>query len=445
MAEVVPMPKLGFDMAEGTLVRKLKQAGENVAKGEIIAEIETDKATVEVEAYVGGVIKGWVVEEGMSVPVGSPMLVIAEPGETVDIEALTGRKAPGAAPVPAATPHPPKGVEGSAPVAAAAAAPPTAAAATTATGRVLASPVARKIASDAGVDLRQIAGSGPNGRIVKRDVEAFLKAAAPVAAPAPAPVAPAIVSAPEDKIIPLTKLRSIIARRMAESTSTIPAIYLTLEVDMAAALELRKQVNAVLPEERKTSVNDFIIKAAALALRRFPNLNASFGGDKIIQKGRVNIGNAVAVPAQPAFEKREAPLSRLAPPAAVPSGLLTVVVQDADVKPVAQIAAEMKAMAARAREGKVQPGDIEGSTFTVSNLGMYGIEHFTAIINLPEAAILAVGAAREVPVIKDGQLVPGVRMKMTCAADHRVTDGAEVAQFLQAVKGFLEEPLRLLV
>ncbi|MCS6909561.1 MAG: 2-oxo acid dehydrogenase subunit E2, partial [Anaerolineales bacterium] len=178
-----------------------------------------------------------------------------------------------------------------------------------------------------------------------------------------------------------------------------------------------------LPEERKTSVNDFIIKAAALALRQFPNLNASFGGDKIIQKGHVNIGNAVAVP----------------------SGLLTVVVRDADVKPVAQIAAEMKAMVARAREGKVQPSDIEGSTFTVSNLGMYGIEHFTAIINLPEVAILAVGAAREVPVVKDGQLVPGVRMKMTCAADHRVTDGAEVAQFLQAVKGFLEEPLRLLV
>lgn len=417
MAEVVPMPKLGFDMAEGTLVRKLKQVGDNVAKGEIIAEIETDKATVEVEAYAGGVIKGWVVEEGTSVPVGSPMLVIAEPGETVDIEALTGRKAASAAPAPAPA---------TAPATAAAATP---AAATTATGRVLASPVARKIASEAGVDLRRIAGSGPNGRIVKRDVEAFLKAsppapvvtpiAAPKAAPAPAPVAVQT----EDKVVPLTKLRSIIARRMAESTSTIPAIYLTLEVDMAAALALRKQVNALLPDERKTSVNDFVIKAVALALRQFPNLNASFAGDKIIQKGRVNVGNAVAVP----------------------SGLLTVVVQDADVKPLAQIAAEMKAMAARAREGKVQPGDIEGSTFTVSNLGMYDIEHFTAIINLPEAAILAVGAAKEVPVVKDGQLVPGVRMKMTCAADHRVTDGAEVAQFLQAIKGFLEEPLRLLV
>jgi len=428
MAEVVPMPKLGFDMAEGTLVRKLKQVGDVVAKGEIIAEIETDKATVEVEAYVGGVVKGWVVAEGTPVPVGSPMLVIAEPNEAVDIEALTGRKPTGAAP---AAPAPTIAAPSPAPAVAAAT---PARAATTPTGKVLASPVARKIAGDAGLDLRQIAGSGPNGRIVKRDVEAFLKSgppAAPQAVPTPA-AAPEAVPAPapqptplqaEDKIIPLTKLRSLIARRMVESATTIPAIYLTLEVDMAAALALRKQINALLPDERKTSVNDFVIKAVALALRQFPNLNASFGGDKMIQKGRVNIGNAVATP----------------------SGLLTVVVKDADVKTVTQIAVEMKAMAARAREGKVQPGDIEGSTFTVSNLGMYDIEHFTAIINLPEAGILAVGAAKEVPVVKDGQLVPGTRMKMTCAADHRLTDGAEVAQFLQAIKRFLEEPLRLLV
>ncbi len=428
MAEVVPMPKLGFDMAEGTLVRKLKQVGDVVAKGDIIAEIETDKATVELEAYVGGVVKGWVVAEGTPVPVGSPMLVIAEPNEAVDIEALTGRKPTGAAP---AAPAPTIAAPGPAPVVAAAT---PARAATTPTGKVLASPVARKIAGDAGLDLRQIAGSGPNGRIVKRDVEAFLKsgppaapqavpppAAAPQAVPAPAPQPPPLQA--EDKIIPLTKLRSLIARRMVESTTTIPAIYLTLEVDMAAALALRKQINALLPDERKTSVNDFVIKAVALALRQFPNLNASFGGDKIIQKGRINVGNAVATP----------------------SGLLTVVVKDAEVKTVTQIAVEMKAMAARAREGKVQPGDIEGSTFTVSNLGMYDIEHFTAIINLPEAGILAVGAAKEVPVVKDGQLVPGVRMKLTCAADHRLTDGAEVAQFLQAIKRFLEEPLRLLV
>jgi len=416
MAEVVPMPKLGFDMKEGTLVRKLKQVGDAVAKGEIIAEIETDKATVELEAYVGGVVKGWVVDEGTPVPVGSPMLVIAEPNESVDIQALTGR-APGGAnpsPAPAAAPAP------AAPAATAAAAP---------TGQILASPVARKMARDAGLDLAQIGGTGPNGRVVKRDVEAFLQNAPPAApaaaAPAPRPAAavtPAAVTA-EDEVVPLTKLRSIIARRMAESTQTVPAIYLTIEVDMAAAMALRKQVNALLPDERKASVNDLVVKAVGLALRQFPNLNASFGGDKLIRHGHVNVGVAVAVP----------------------SGLLTVVTKDTDVKPLAQLAAEVKPMVARAREGKVQPADIEGSTFTVSNLGMYDIEHFTAIISLPEAGILAVGAVKEVPVVREGQIVPGTRLKMTCAADHRVTDGAEVAQFLQSIKKALEEPLRLLV
>lgn len=412
MAEVVPMPKLGFDMTEGTLVRKLKQVGDAVAKGEIIAEIETDKATVELEAYTGGVVKGWVVEVGKPVPIGSPMLVIGAPDETVDVAALTGVAAPsGAAPAPAA-------------------AAPAAPAAASAPAAVLASPVARKMAAEAGVDLGQIGGTGPNGRIVKKDIEAFLKAAPPPAAapsapaprpaPAPAPVAAAGV---EDEVIPLTKLRAIIARRMVDSTQTVPAIYLTIEVDMAAAMALRKQINGLVPDERKASVNDLVVKAAALALRRFPNLNSSFGGDKLIRHSRVNVGVAVAVEA----------------------GLLTVVTKDTDVKPLAQLAAEIKPMVARARDGKVQPADIDGSTFTVSNLGMYDIEHFTAIVNLPEAGILAVGAVKEVPVVKAGALVPGTRMKITCAADHRVTDGAEVAQFLQAIKQALEEPLRLLV
>jgi pyruvate dehydrogenase E2 component (dihydrolipoamide acetyltransferase) len=405
------MPKLGFDMKEGTLVRRLKEVGDPVAKGEIIAEIETDKATVELEAYIGGVVKGWVVEVGKPVLVGSPMLVIAEPGETVDVAALTGAQPAGAS-APPATPS-----AAPAPAAASPAGP---------AARVTASPVARKMAAEAGVDLAGVAGTGPNGRIVKRDVEAALKAAPPAAAyPAPRPVpAPApVAAAAEDQIVPLTKLRTIIARRMAESTQTVPAIYLTIAVDMAAAMALRKQVNALLPDERKVSVNDLVVKATALALRQFPNLNSSFAGDKIVRKGRINVGIAVAVEA----------------------GLLTIVTQDTDLKPLAQLAAEVKPMVARAREGKVQPADIDGSTFTVSNLGMYDIEHFTAIINLPEAGILAVGAVQEVPVVKDGGLVPGTRLKMTCAADHRITDGAEVAQFLQAIKKALEEPLRLLV
>ena len=427
MAEIVPMPKLGFDMAEGTLVRRVKQVGDAVAKGDIIAEVETDKATIEVEAYLGGVVKAWVIEEGVAAPVGSPMVVIGGADETVDVAALTGgptaaptAKAP-AAPAPAANGTPAPGVSS---------APAAVIAATTETGRVLASPVARKLAADAGIEIGQIAGTGPGGRVIKRDVETAVAAGVkPVAAPAPIAAAPAPVAvAPvavqaEDTIVPLTKLRGIIARRMHESTSTVPAIYLTIEVDMAAALGLRKQINALVPDERKTSVNDLVLKAAALALRQFPNLNSSFGGDKIVRHGHVNVGFAVAMD----------------------TGLLTVVTRDTDAKSLSQIAAETKPMIARARDGKVQPADIEGSTFTVSNLGMFDIEHFTAIINLPEAAILAVGATKEVPVVKDGQLAIGTRMKMTCAADHRVTDGAEVAQFLQAIRKNLEEPLRLMV
>jgi pyruvate dehydrogenase E2 component (dihydrolipoamide acetyltransferase) len=227
----------------------------------------------------------------------------------------------------------------------------------------------------------------------------------------------------EDQEVPLTRMRQIIARRMTESTQTVPQFYVSTEVDMAAAMELRKQLNALVPEEGKLSVNDFVIKAAALALRDFPNLNAAFAGDKVVRKGRINVGNAVAIEA----------------------GLLTVVVKDADQKSVAQIAGEMKAMVARVREGKVLGADIEGSTISISNLGMYDVDSFIAIINPPEAAILAVGTVRQVPVVKDGALVAGQRMVATVSADHRVTDGAEAARFLQAVKRNLEEPLRLLL
>lgn len=464
MAEIVPMPKLGFDMTEGTLVRRVKQVGDVVQKGDIIAEVETDKATIEVEAYLGGTIKAWVIDEGAAAPVGSPMVVIGGADETVDVAAVTGVKqaeAPGKAPsnpkdIPTAG-EASAGTKAEMPVAEdpAAAKPakaqpaagqttsktpapngaPVAAAATTPTGRVMASPVARKLAADAGVEIAQIEGSGPGGRVVKRDVEAAVAAggaaagsaapttATPTTQPSKAPaVAPVAVTA-EDQVVPLTKLRAIIARRMLESTSSVPAIYLTTEVDMAAAMALRKQVNGMVSEDRKVSVNDLVLKAAALALRQFPNINSSFGGDKIVRHGHVNVGFAVAMPA----------------------GLMTVVTRDTDVKAISQIAAETKPMIARARDGKVQPADIEGSTFTVSNLGMYDIEHFTAIINLPEAAILAVGATKDVPVVKDGQIVVGTRMKMTCAADHRVTDGAEVAQFLQAIRKNLEEPLRLML
>jgi pyruvate dehydrogenase E2 component (dihydrolipoamide acetyltransferase) len=428
------MPKLGFDMAEGKLVRKVKQEGEAVQKGDILAEIETDKATVEVESSVSGVVKGWLVEEGQPVPVGASMAVIGAPDEVVDLNvyrAGSGGAAPASAPVAEA-----RSVATGTPVTAAASTAPSAPpvtqssvtreagipAAAAPSGHAPASPIARRIADEAGIDIHLVAGTGPGGRVTKKDVEAYLRA--PPAPALPRPPAPVpVVTAPEDQIVPLTRLRQIIARRMTESKQTVPQFYVTTEIDMAAAMDLRKQINALLPDERKASVNDLVVKAAALALRQFPNVNASFAGDKVIRKGRVNVGIAVAVE----------------------GGLLTVVVKDTDQKPIAQIAAEAKAMIARARAGKVQGADIEGSTFSVSNLGMYDAENFIAILNPPEAAILAIGAVREIPVVKDGALAPGLRLKVTCSADHRVTDGAEVAQFLQAVKKNLEEPLRLLV
>jgi pyruvate dehydrogenase E2 component (dihydrolipoamide acetyltransferase) len=453
MPELVPMPKLGFDMAEGTLVRKVKKQGENVNKGEVLAEIETDKATVEVESPASGVIKGWMVEEGQAVPVGALMVVIGGADENVDVGALkeTAKETSGAAPAPAGPPAArPKGANGHqeapapastapAETQAAAAAPsvavptPTPAAAAPSGPAGPASPIARKMAADAGVDLSRIAGTGPGGRITKKDVENFLaqpQAAPAEAAPAPAaagPAAPTTVSvtlgAREDQTVPLTRMRQAIARRMTESTTTAPQFYVTSEVDMDAAMELRAQLNALASEASKVSVNDLIIKAAALGLREFPNLNASFAGDAIIRKGHINVGNAVALD----------------------SGLLTVVVRDADQKSLSVIAAEMKAMVARVRAGKVQTADIEGSTFSISNLGKWDVNNFVAIINPPEAAILATGTVKPMAVIKNGAVVASQRMFMSITADHRVTDGAEAAAFLQIVKQKLEQPLRLVL
>jgi pyruvate dehydrogenase E2 component (dihydrolipoamide acetyltransferase) len=296
------------------------------------------------------------------------------------------------------------------------------------------------MAADAGVDISRIAGTGPGGRITKKDVENYLAhppaeaaPAAPAAAAAAAPSAPAAavaaptVSAPlaarEDQTVPLTRMRQAIARRMTESTTTAPQFYVTSEVDMDAAMALRGQLNVLAAEDAKVSVNDLIIKAAALALREFPNLNASFAGDAIIRRGHINIGNAVALD----------------------NGLLTVVVRDADQKLLSTIAAEMKAMVGRVRANKVLTADIEGSTFSISNLGKWDVNNFVAIINPPEAAILATGTIKAIPVVKDGAIVSSQRMFVSITADHRVTDGAEAAAFLQAVKQKLEQPLRLVM
>jgi pyruvate dehydrogenase E2 component (dihydrolipoamide acetyltransferase) len=280
------------------------------------------------------------------------------------------------------------------------------------------------MAADKGYDLTRIQGSGPGGRIVKADVDSH-RPEKPEVAPAAASTKAGLSAeaARETERIPLNRLRAAIGRRMVEAKQQVPHFYITHEYEMQALLDLRKQVNATLPDEEKISVNDFVIKAVALALRQYPNLNASLDGDEVVRHGPIHIGVAVAVE----------------------GGLLTVVCRDADRKPLRTIAAEVRIMAERARSGKVRPDDIEGSTFSISNLGMFDVESFIAIINPPEAAILAVGSAKETPVVKAGQIVSGLRMKATLSVDHRVSDGAEAARFMQTLALFIEEPLRLFV
>ncbi len=412
MAETITMPKLGFDMAEGTLVRWVRNEGENINKGDVLAEIETDKATVEVESSASGVVRKLLVDQGAVVPIGAAIAIIGGAEEKIDAPKtdtkpqttsrvdVAPRPAPTMASVvqPIVAPH---------------------------AGPVKASPLAKKIARDAQVDLSHVQGTGPGGRIVRKDIESVLSAG--LTSPTSQVSAPAYQSTFQtnktDEMIGQTKLRQAIARRMTESKTTIPHFYVSHEYKMDALMALRKQLNEYLTDNEKLSVNDFIVKAVALTLREFPNLNASFAGDKAIRHGAINVGVAVAVD----------------------NGLLTVVSRNTDQQPLRQISVEVRRMAAGAREGKVRPNDIEGSTFSISNLGMYDVENFIAIINPPEAAILAVGSAKEVPVVENGEIKVGWRMKATISVDHRVSDGAEAAQFMQALAKYLEEPLRLLM
>lgn len=435
MAEFIVMPKLGFDMREGVLVRWLKEVGETVNKGDIVAEIESDKATLELESQVSGVLLKQMGAAGDVIPVGANLGVVGASGE--DVASLNGG-APAKKEVAQEAPAAKVGDkdEGKAqPQDTAKAAPepeaatPSAAVSEEFPGGVKATPVARRLAKEKNVDLARVAATGPEGRIRKADVEAFLQAKPEVKAPvaaapsAPAPTPTPVTAGADDTEVPATRLRQAIARRMTESKTSVPHFYVTSEINMEAALALRKQINALLPEEEKVTVNDLIVKAVALALRDYPNLNASFAGDKFVRHNRINVGVAVAVE----------------------GGLLTVVSKDTDKTAVSQIAAANKAMIARARSGKINPNDVEGATFTVSNLGAFDVENFIAIINPPDAAILAVGSARQVPIVKDGQLAIGTMMKVTISADHRVTDGAEAAQYLQKLKLLLENPMRLLL
>jgi pyruvate dehydrogenase E2 component (dihydrolipoamide acetyltransferase) len=481
MAETITMPKLGFDMAEGTLVRWVKAEGEDVKKGDVIAEIETDKATVEVESTHSGVMARHLVEQGTIVPVSTPIAVVTQPGEKLEEGAVpaggdggqaqpagngTGANGTGQAVQEAVqkpseqemeekgpAPKPEEALTAAevtgkpAPTSeqpktqavdeAAGKATQTGAGEARPAGKVFATPLARKMAEDRGVDLATLTGTGPNGRIRRRDVEAALErkpAAEPTTQPIGQPerkpeVRPVTFSQVgelnvlPDQEVTLNRLRAAIGRRMTESKQQLPHFYVTYDYNVEALLALRKQVNEFLPDEQKLTVNDFIIKAVALNLRDFPNINASIGAGKIVRHGAVNIGVAVAVE----------------------GGLLTIVIKNADLKPLAQISAEAKELVARARSGKVRPDDIEGSTFSISNLGMFDVEHFVAIINPPEAAILSVSAAKQVPVVVDGALKVGTRMKATISADHRVTDGAEAAQFMQSLAQYIEQPMRLML
>lgn len=424
MAEIVNMPKLGFDMAEGILVRWVVSEEEVVQKGQVLAEIETDKATVEVESTYAGVVRRHLVDEGAIVPVSTPIAVIGEAGEEIDFDQLIGdlgekpasdvggdvsSKTQIEQPITGQVPEKEsESMEGA-----------------YLPGGVRASPLARRMAEELGFDLRNVHGSGPGGRIVKADLEAY-QAAPPVELEPEAVDYPLLsTEIPGDRLIPLSKLRVAIGKRMVQSKQEYPQFFVTHEYDVNKLMDLRAQVNAILPEDEKTSVNDYIIKGVAKSLREFPNLNAKLddGDQSVVYYGHINIGVAVAVE----------------------NGLLTVVCRDADLKSIRQISKEVRLMANRAREGKVKAADIEGSTFSVSNLGMFAVEEFIAIINPPEAAILAVGSVNRVPVIKEDEVVPGWRMKATISVDHRVSDGAEAARYLQALAQYLEEPLRLMV
>ena len=431
MAIVINMPRLSDTMTEGVVAKWHKKIGDTVNEGDLLAEIETDKATMEFEAFPGqeGKLLYIGTGEGETAPVDTVLAILGDEGE--DIEALkAGDAAPAEAPAEEVAPEPVEAPEPAeapapapAPVASSAAALAPAAPVTTDSG-VKASPLARKLAADRGIDLNMVQGSGDHGRIVKRDVDsfnpAFRTSAQPgAAAAAPAPSAPAGVENYTD--YPVSQMRKVIAKRLSESKFTAPHFYVTMDIDMDNAIAARKAMNA--SGEVKISFNDLVVKATALALKKHPAVNSSWMEDFIRINDHVHIGVAVAIE----------------------DGLLVPVLRHADQMALSHISTSVKDLAGKAKDKKLQPSDWEGNTFTISNLGMFGVEEFTAIVNPPDAGILAVGGIKQVPVVKDGQVVPGNVMKVTLSLDHRVADGASGAAFLQSLKEYLENPVTMLV
>lgn len=424
----VTMPRLSDTMSEGTVGRWLKRPGDPVTAGEVIAEIETDKATMELEAFESGTLQQILVPEGKTAPIGEVIAIIA-----------TGPVADAPTPPPAASTPNTAMMPSSSPISSPAPTSPAPVAITPSAadenGRLLASPLARRLAEELGVDLRQVRGTGPGGRIIKENVEEFAAqmkagdqrpaaspppAPTPVAPPTPAPVPASALSGAEA----LGRMRRAIARAMSEAKPGVPHIYLTIEIDMDAAMALREQLAA---DGVRVSVTDLVVKAAAKALVKVPALNASYsltadGQPGIVRHQHIHIGVAVALD----------------------DGLVAPVVRDADKKSLEVIGAEIRDMALRARSGKIKQQELEGATFQVSNLGMYGITDFVSIISVPQAASLAVGAVRKAPVVKHDQIVAGQVMMVTLSADHRIVDGAVAARYLQELKTLLEHPLRVL-
>lgn len=421
MAEIVLMPKLSDTMTEGVVAEWHKNIGEEVSSGELLAEIETDKATMEFESFYDGTLLHIGVDKGGTAPVNAVLAIIGEKGE--DVEALlaeAAKNAPGeeeeTKPTPAPVAESKPATPAPAPVPTPAPAPaPAPAAVAEANGRVFASPLAKKMANEKGIDLSAVQGTGEGGRIVKRDIDHYVPY---VGGSKPKRGFVGTESFRDD---PVTQMRKTIAKRLAESKFTAPHFYLTLEIDMDNAIAIRKQLNAL--DGVKVSFNDMVIKAVGLALREHPNVNSAWYGDFIRRNEHVHIGVAVAVD----------------------EGLLVPVVRFADGKELTEIGAEVRDMAKKAKDKKLQPSDWEGNTFTISNLGMFGIEEFTAIVNPPDSCILAVGGIKQVPVVKEGQIVPGNVMKVTLSCDHRVVDGATGSAFLQDFKNLMENPVSLVM
>jgi len=424
MAEKIEMPKLSDTMEEGVIAKWNVKEGDKVESGDVIAEVETDKATMEVEVFDAGTVLKIMVDEGDAVPLGGIMAIIGEEGEDIS-DLLDGDS--GSADQKGESKEPEeeddsdkkedseekesfdpilgdlngKGKKASSKGSG------------DKDGRIKASPLARNMAEEKGIDLASVEGSGPDGRVVKKDIEEY--------EPAKAPAAAASFETAESEDVKISQMRKTIARRLSESKFTNPHFYETIDIDMEAAMDARAKLNEV--SDVKISFNDIVVKASAAALRRHPDVNSSWLDNVIRKHGDVNVAVAVAID----------------------EGLMTPVINHTDKKTLRQISSETRELAELARDRKLQPEQMEGSTFTISNLGMFGIEEFTAIINPPNACILAVGAIRDVPVVKNGEVVPGKRMKVTLSSDHRVVDGAKAAKFLNTLRQMLENPLSMLL